>query len=310
MNTVFLLAPKDFVTFKRNYKLFKKNLPKGDFYIISPSVLKDDIEKLGCIFVDEDKLYEGLSLEKIKSLVKERIGVDAWSTWYFQQFLKMAFAFKDGIDEYIIWDSDTIPVKPYEINKTSPVFDMKYEFHRPYFFTMQQLFPNLSIDTEKRNEYGSYISEHMFIISSYMKEVINSIEKNENIPGKTFFEKIINAIDIRHILNSGFSEYETYGTYMRLVHPNVYQHRKWESLREKEINFFPFNTIKSRMAKWLSKSFDAVTIEKRVAFRFNPKLAIYMKIVSFFWSYEHAIKVYDNLAEWYYGRKEKARSKK
>ena len=59
-----------------------------------------------------------------------------------------------------------------------------------------------------------------------MKEMIETIESNENIKGTTFWEKILNSIRLEHIQENSFSEFETYGTYMMTKHPDVYAYRK------------------------------------------------------------------------------------
>ena len=96
---------------------FQRYLPK--------EVLYDE----KCIVVDENRILDGMTLIFLKDLFlklgRTRIGVG----WYFQQFLKMAFALSDFCDTeyYLSWDSDTIPLRKIDFfNKAGkPYFTMK-----------------------------------------------------------------------------------------------------------------------------------------------------------------------------------------
>jgi hypothetical protein len=88
---------------------------------------------------------------------------------------------------YLIWDADTIPVKRVKMfNLNKPFFDVKTEYHKPYFETMNKLFPKL----RKLYNY-SFISEHMVINTEFMKALINEININTNISGDIWYEKVI-----------------------------------------------------------------------------------------------------------------------
>ena len=123
---------------------------------------------------------------------------------------------------YLIWDSDTIPVKKVNMfnNNGNPFFDVKKEYHEPYFITMKNIFPELG----KKYDF-SFISEHMIINTKLMKNMINRISDNKNLIGDTWSEKTINCIDINHITQSGFSEFETYGTFVKEHYKQVYSKR-------------------------------------------------------------------------------------
>ena len=129
---------------------------------------------------------------------------------------------------YLIWDSDTIPVKKVSMfnNYGIPYLDVKTEYYKPYFITMKKIFPNLG----KKYKY-SFISEHMLIKTDMMKNLINKIEVNNNILGNIWYEKIINSIDINELPYQGFSEYETYGTFVKKYYHKFYDIRLWKSLK-------------------------------------------------------------------------------
>ena len=45
----------------------------------------------------------------------------------------------------LIWDADTIPIKEVKMfgNDGKPIFDVKTEYHKPYFITLKRIFPKL-----------------------------------------------------------------------------------------------------------------------------------------------------------------------
>jgi hypothetical protein len=96
----------------------------------------------GVEFYDEDSLIENLTLSKIRNIMKNITGTSERSGWYFQQFLKMAYAYKCQCGHYLIWDSDTIPLNKiiFWDNNGKCLFTMKTEYHIPYFKTIKKLF--------------------------------------------------------------------------------------------------------------------------------------------------------------------------
>ena len=180
--------------------------------------------------------------------------------WYEQQFLKMAYSRICKKKYYLIYDTDTIPIKTINLfENNQPYFDMKTEHHLPYFNTLNRLIPGLKFS--KR----SYISEHMMIKTTLMKNLLETIEMNNRIPGKLFWEKILMAIDAKDMNHSGFSEYETYGSYVDTRYPNIYKHRVWHSKRDANIFLGSSENLNEGDIKWFSQYYNALSFEK------NPK---------------------------------------
>ena len=134
-------------------------------------------------FINEKAL---LDVDKIKQIIKKRnIYAEKRSGWYIQQFLKMIYCKICQDKYYLIWDSDTIPVKEVKMFKYNgkPIFDVNMEYSEPYFSTMKNIFPELG----KIYNY-SFISEHMIINAKLMENMITistlfrvyKINKNEN----------------------------------------------------------------------------------------------------------------------------------
>ncbi len=175
--------------------------------------------------------------------------------WYYQQFLKMAYARICPSEYYLCWDSDTVPLRDISMfdGTGKPYLDVKKEFNDSYFLTIDKLLGNGKI-IEK-----SFISEHMLFKKEYMLELISFIE-GRDIEGRSFGEKILNAVGSDN-LNTGFSEFETYGTWIGLKHPSAYTLRNWFSFRN--ANFFvDIADLNEEDIAWLSKDYDAASFEK------------------------------------------------
>ena len=63
----------------------------------------------------------------------------------------------------------------------------------------------------------------------YVKELVHEIESSVKVEGEDWIEKTINSISPS--AHCGFSEFETYGTFVLNRHPNVYVERELPSLR-------------------------------------------------------------------------------
>ena len=160
------------------------------------------------------------------ALLKKHGMSDYRPGWYFQQFLKFAFALSDycTTEYFLSWDADTIPIRdiPMFSHQNVPYFSMKHEHHQPYFDTIRNL---LSMN---RVNSHSYIAEHMLFKKEYVEELIHEINCSE-IDGNDWIAKIINAISPS--AHCGFSEFETYGTFILNRHPDAYVERELPSLR-------------------------------------------------------------------------------
>lgn len=263
-----VITEKDFRRVKSQYHRLVANLPGRKIKFVGPKVLEEEVIALNepqrAEFLDEndilpyDLVYDFMA-EHMKDVLAGQIMPRGVVGWYYQQFLKMAYSNICQDEYYMTWDGDTIPCAPFSMFSESsglPYFDMKNEFHEPYFETMGIILPGACKVIGK-----SFISEHMLFKRSFMLELIQAIESNEALSGNTFWEKIVSAIEPRKITDSSFSEFETYGTYVAVNHTMDYQLRNWHSFRMAG-DFFDINTISDRDYQWLSKDFFAISFEK------------------------------------------------
>jgi hypothetical protein len=171
--------------------------------------------------VDEDAMIPGMTLAQLRAL--DEPGFPQGAGWYFQQFLKLAFAFqKTEDDHYLIWDADTVPLRPLEFfdDKNRMIFTQAAEYHPAYFETCKKLFRH-----DPQREF-SFISQHIIVRKSIAREMFLTIE--QNIPGpENWAWKIMR--NVRGEGTNRFSEYETLGHYVKNIHPQaaVFRQLPW-----------------------------------------------------------------------------------
>lgn len=262
MRNLTLIVPtiaKDISKLLGNIEVYFSFLPIKKICVVAPPEVKillpsDD----RIIFIPEADLVD---FNAVRTLLKERAGDNAAKRtgWYVQQFIKLAYSRVTEDEYYLLWDSDTVPVKKTELFNAEglPYLDYKTEFHKPYFDTISRILPNHSKDFQ-----GSFISEHMLINSSIMREMLSTIESNNEVVGRNYIEKIINAVDIDELSESGFSEFETYGTYIHKNHRDMYALREWHSMRFCGFFYDGSSSLTDEKMAWLSKKYDAISFEK------------------------------------------------
>lgn len=258
--------PADYSRVLRHLDTYFDLLPVNEIIFIGPADLEPLVKKdkessnnsSSISFLNENEL---IPFEQVKQALVNRVAEEGYQLgensrpgWYYQQFLKMAYSRICEEPYYMSWDSDTLPLRRIEMFDAngSPFFDIKKEYIPGYFKTIKKIF-----GMEKVLEL-SFISEHMLFNKGFMKEVIREIEAM-TYPGIVFYEKIINAIDIDN-MQWGFSEFETYGTWIMNRHPDSYRLRNWKSLRKGNF-FISEKDLTSEDIKWLAEDFDAVSFE-------------------------------------------------
>lgn len=266
MDVVFSVATRDCFILRKTIKYVWQNIKPSHIYVITKitnSRLFSDrfLDRYCVTIIDEDKLCENLSFGTLKLLFQEKSFSKLKIGWYFQQFLKMGFALsKYAKDEYLIWDSDTIPLRPLSFKRGSqPLFTLKEENHKPYFDTITKLF-GLNKSCEK-----SFIAEHMLIETVIMKEIIKRIEQD----GKCWFETILDAIDSNEPY--AFSEFETYGTFVTSYYQGKYGYQELSTLRDAGLLYG--RCVTDKELKKLSEKYDTASFE---AYHWPPKPRYYL----------------------------------
>lgn len=263
-DALIVTTAKDFFRLKSNYHRLIQLLPARKLIFVGSSevgrlLLKENYgERVG--FLEEDEV---LSFDAVHTVMKKALGCTELERgvtgWYYQQFLKMQYAFLCEEEYYMVWDGDTIPCRRFSMfceESGKPYLDLKHEHHEEYFKTMEKLIPGLRKSIEQ-----SFISEHMLMKCEIMKQLIGEIQNNQALIGDAFYEKILFAIAPEVLGSNSFSEFETYGTYVSMRYVDTYRLRSWHSFRYGGEFFHP-DLITEDDYEWLGKDFDAISFEK------------------------------------------------
>ena len=255
----------DYSRTKRNLEDFFALLPILKIVFIGPADLKESVEEeqrstsLPIEFLDETDL---ISYDQLMGAMRNRLKAAGYEMadnsrpgWYYQQFLKMAYSQVCDYEYYMSWDADTIPLRKIDMFNPAgkPYFDIKPECLSGYFRTIQNLFGFGKVIAK------SFVSEHMLFRVDYMKEMIAEIMRAP-YDGNSFYEKIFFSIDLDN-MKRGFSEFETYGTWVAMRHQTAYMLREWHSLRRAHC-FLESRDLTEEDIKWLALDFDAATFEE------------------------------------------------
>ena len=174
--------------------------------------------------------------------------------WYIQQFIKIAAMASGNPDDYVLiwWDADTIPVRKLSFFSEDGriVFYTGSEYHKPYFDCIQRL-NGLSKTIEE-----SFIAQCLLGKSGWTADFLNSIQERF---GKDPFQAIIEATDLSE--KSGFSEYETLGTFFFSKYKNQFvpSKRNWE--RNGYSRLGSCQKLESFYSRFLLRNIDFVAFE-------------------------------------------------
>jgi len=273
----------------------RKYLCPKHIVLIAPRVCHPALDALGkkirgscdLSLIDEDSLVEGLNKEYVSALLVARGANPQRSGWYFQQFLKLCYALSPtASDYYLVWDADTIPLRPMEFfSKTGKViFETSKEYNANYFFTMKNII-------EKGKTYAySFISEHMMMERATVRELLTSICFPSPTSAQEVVRRVIAAVSDEALSSSGFSEFETYGTFAASKYQDRYEIRSLRSLRHGTMLFgrqptvenlfalscrywwvsfeaWPISTWMSKMKRWLGGLAGAIWTAAAVRMR-------------------------------------------
>lgn len=185
---------------------------------------------------------------KIAPSSKGRIG------WYLQQFIKLSVL--KGAREYenfVIWDADTVPLKKIDFfRSTGEVeFYSGAEAHLPYFDLTQKL-----LGLGKIAKF-SFIAQCFPCKGIWANEFFNFIESKFS---ESYENSLLNLIDFNE--SSGFSEYETLGSFVYHNYPKqiIVPGKKWERNGSALIGS-PHNIYREPY-KQIIKDFEHITFER------------------------------------------------
>ena len=188
----------------------RKNIVDGvnNIFVIAHEtiVMKNICKYNGAIFVNEID-FIGFSKNDFN------IGNGNRNGWFYQQLLKLNGDKISTTDNFLVLDADHILLKPHKFFDNGKfIFYSSKEFHRPYFDAIDKLFCGKYNKIYKE----SFISDKMVFNKNILSEMKEEIEEIHN---KEWWKAIIDSYE--RTSSCGFSEFETYGTYISNKHRDM-----------------------------------------------------------------------------------------
>jgi hypothetical protein len=180
----------------------RQNLPVARVLVVAGHTCREAAQRVGAVFVDEDTVVPGLTARSY----------DAGWGWYFQQILKLAIADRIESDYYVVVDADAVFLRPVDLFNAAgrPLYATGIEYHAPYFGVFREL-----LGFEAHREH-SFIAHHMVFNRRLVQEM-----RARFSPEKPWYANVVRYRLPRAPWDckQQFSEYETYGHYLKAVHP-------------------------------------------------------------------------------------------
>lgn len=213
----------------------------------------------GIGWIDESAVEIGIDRSTIERHLAERGSSAPRAGWYFQQFLKLAIAASPGSRWRLIWDGDTLPLRPLRLfsdeRPPRPLLAAREVLHPPYFRTIARLLG------EGPRAAHSFIHEHLLMRQDLAARLIAELAGQREHRAAPWPMRVLEAIGDEDLFPSGFSEFETYGTFVHRLDPEAFVPRPLISFREAMIRLGPRPSAASLRA--LSARFDLATFERR-----------------------------------------------
>lgn len=247
------VSEKDVEVLLANLFYIRKYIKFNRMIIISSKHVCDKLRAYPVQFLDEDELDEDMDHNVIYDHLALR-GGEKRTGWYFQQFLKMAYAKRCKNEYYLVWDADTIPIRKMRFfdDERRPIFSVKDEYNKAYFDTIDTL---LGLQKCMKR---SFVAEHMMFRKDYMLKLIDDI--SFRYPGQPWFKTILSSIRDEQIGYAGFSEFETYGTFVADRYPGMYSFRRIKAFRNGRVYFKQIPS--ADVLQWIAKKYETISFER------------------------------------------------
>jgi Family of unknown function (DUF6492) len=198
---------------KLTSNLLPEFLDANDYYVYVP---EDEINEFKKITNSKINIVPETVLGKeYYGLLRDRVEFSNNSkrfTWYLQQFYKIEALVKAEANQLVIWDSDCVPLKRIHTfnDEQVPIYlEASKEHHATYFESISKL-----LHLEKYVTF-SFITPAFPIPKIWVSQFIKELEE---IHSRPWHEAIIENSDFS--VQSGFSEFETLGTWCSNRYPN------------------------------------------------------------------------------------------
>ena len=179
----------------------------GKVFVVAPSspAIKEACGLLHADFVDE-RVLMGFCKDDLQLPTKARKG------WIYQQLIKLNGGELTKKDEYLVLDADHVLLQPHSfVMEKGYRFYTSTEYHLPYFYAIERLFGG----TVRKTVQESFISDKMIFNRRLLEEMKAEIRQACGCP---WTEAIACCCSNN---SSGFSEFETYGSWLYARYPEL-----------------------------------------------------------------------------------------
>ncbi len=194
------------------------------------SLKRAGIPQGGDLMLDEDAIFEGLTLAQVRGLLHDRGADPRRAGWYFKQLLIFAYATLEGAaDRYLVWDADTIPLRRLSFldAQGKAIFDVATDLNEAYFETMRSM-----LGIGRQVDY-SFISDHMMLEKRIALALLDRIMGGQPLKGEELAKRALASISEQGLSGGcGFSEYESYGNFAALYFPDSFTVRASSRTRQ------------------------------------------------------------------------------
>lgn len=173
--------------------------------------------------------------------------------WYLQQIIKIEACRSNNQDKVVlIWDADTVPIKPIKFFDQNGKLNyyVGTENHSPYFQAIERL-----IGLNKIVEF-SFISQSFPVNAKWVQEFCDRIENKFNM---NWISALVEHLDTSTF--SGFSEYESIGTYISHFHRNEITFAQGNWYRYGNSLIGGVQNLTAERIKELAKQYDYLSFE-------------------------------------------------
>ncbi len=199
---------KDIQVFEKSSRAICKHIAAARYDVIVP---EHEVELFKFYTAPQfNILSEKEVLPELNKKDIERIlGNKTRAGWYLQQLLKIkALLLSPDQTINLIWDADTIPFRNIQFFTNEKLKYFKStECHKPYFTHIQN-----TLGLEKKADF-SFIAQCFLAPQLWVKDYVAALE---NVSGKKWYQAILENIAPNE--SSGFSEYESMGTFFLAHH--------------------------------------------------------------------------------------------
>ena len=264
---------RDLPTYRRTFRSLRTFFPLDEIHLITR---RQDFQKFrnacgrNLHLWDENDLIPKMTLAELRK--KPLPFFPGGAGWYFQQFLKYAFMNVSNAEEhFLIWDADTIALRKIDLFDAlgHPCYTEAEEYHRPYFETFEALFGTPA------DRSHSFISQHQLVSKVILKQMLSEIEARH--PSSNGWAWAI-VDNLKGEGSNLFSEYETYGHYLKMRHPDTFstRTRQWTRRGGGSMGIPPWRMRLRQLAKHYDfAAFEATDSQlRRVIRRFRGFIRI------------------------------------